>query len=241
MKLAELGALYLLCGVGCAALAMLRPAPPWTRACDGLLMVLLWPLYGPFVLARQSSGEPEGSSNEIAFLAALRRAAGTPLAALLPDSATARALARRLRVAAGKVQEIDGLLGRQEFDEREALARQRELRERRASECAQSTLAIRLQNIRRLRSLRDRFARELDEVSELLVQLTTQAEVVRLAGAPDADARELVQEIVSRVEGLDRMLDDDPTPPPAVGSSFGVAGIDLASYGSKSDGHDPGR
>ena len=241
MKLAELGALYLLCGVGCAALAMLRPARPWTRACDGLLMVLLWPLYGPFFLAQRGDSDGEGSASEIAFLAALRRAAGTPLAALLPDSATARALARRLRVASGKVQEIDELLGRQEFDEGEALTRARELRERGASECAQSTLAIRVQNIRRLRGLRDRFARELDEVRELLVQLTTQAEVVRLAGAPDADARELVQELVSRVEGLDRMLDDDPGSPATVATSFGVADIDLAGYGSRSDGHDSGR
>jgi hypothetical protein len=229
MRLAELGALYLLCGLGCAALAALRPAKPWTRACDGLLMTLLWPLYGPFFLSREAGSEPEGAESEIAFLAALRRAAGTPLASLLPDPATARALARRLRVASGKVDEIDALLSRQEFDEREAVARQGELRQRGASECAQSTVAIRVQNIRRLRSLRDRFARELDEVRELLVQLTTQAEVVRLAGAPDPDARELVQELVSRVEGLDRMLDDDPCPTPTPARApFAVAGSDPA-------------
>jgi hypothetical protein len=58
--------------------------------------------------------------------------------------------------------------------------------------------------------MRDRFARELDEVGELLDQLITQAELVRLAGSADASAAELVREIVSRVEGLDQMLDDDP-------------------------------
>jgi hypothetical protein len=33
---------------------------------------------------------------------------------------------------------------------------------------------------------------------------------VRIAGVADDETRDLVQELVSRVEGLDRMLDDDP-------------------------------
>src|SRR5256885_471674 len=68
---------------------------------------------------------------------------------------------------------------------------------------------VRVQNIRRLRLLRDRFVRELDEVRELLAQLTTQAEVVRLAGVADDSAASLVRELVYRVEGLDQVLDHD--------------------------------
>ena len=67
-----------------------------------------------------------------------------------------------------------------------------------------------MQNIRRLRAIRDRYARELDEVGELLAQLTTQVEVVRLAGSADASAADLVRELLARVEGLDEMLDDTP-------------------------------
>lgn len=210
MRLLELGVLYTLVGVGCAVVAAMRPARLASRLSDALLLTALWPVYGPFLLARiGGEDEPTGGS-EVAFLAALKRAEGTPLAALLPDERTARLLARRLRVAAGKVDEIDGLLRRPEFDEREAVARLEALRARGATDNALSTASIRIQNIRRLRGLRDRFARELDEVGELLQQLTTQAEVVRLAGAPDSGARDLVQEILSRVEGLDNMLDDDP-------------------------------
>ena len=67
---------------------------------------------------------------------------------------------------------------------------------------------MRIQNVRRLRSLRDRFARELDEVGELITQLTTQAEVLRLAGGPDSEVRYVVRELLSRVEGLDQMIEE---------------------------------
>ena len=208
MRLAEFGALYGLVGMGCAVVVAIRPSSLATRMIDALLMAAFWPMYAPFLLA--GGRQDEGKSREVAFLAALRRAGGTPLAALLPDEKTARALARRLRVAGAKVEEIDTLLRRPEFDEVGAMQRIGDLQQRGGSECAASTAAIRVQNIRRLRSLRNRFARELDEVGELLQQLTTQAEVVRLAGTPDSEARDVLQEILSRVEGLDRMLDDDP-------------------------------
>jgi hypothetical protein len=115
------------------------------------------------------------------------------------------------------VAEIDQLLAQPVFAE-DAVRRRLDARPARAaSECAVATARMRLQNIHRLRALRHRFASELDEVGELLVQLTTQAEVLRLAGPAPAgttdepgDVAELVRELVSRVEGLDQMLDDGP-------------------------------
>jgi hypothetical protein len=210
MRLIELAVLYGLVGVGCALVVVLGRGERRGRFVDALLLVPLWPLYGPFVVARWQGGDELLTGREAAFVSALRRARGTPLAELLPDQQAVQALARRLRVAAGKVVEIDQLLGQPEFSESDAVGRMRELEQRGASACAQSTAGMRIQNIRRLRRLRDRFARELDEVGELLQQLHTQAEVVRLAGAPDAGTRDLVAELVSRVEGLDHMLDDDP-------------------------------
>jgi len=210
VKLPDLALLYGLIGLGSAVALVLRQPRAERRAGDALLLGLLWPLYGPLLLARLRDQDHGTVASEVAFLVALRRASRTPLGALLPDESTVRALARRLRVAGGKVSEIDGLLQRPEFSEAAALERLEELRGRSASETAVSTASIRVQNIRRLRALRDRFARELDEVRELLAQLETQAEVVRLAGAPDASTTELVRELVSRVEGFDRMLDDDP-------------------------------
>lgn len=245
MSLAPLAVLYAVVGAGCvAAFAIVHPgargparAPAAARITDAALLLCLWPLYGPVLLLRDR--EPMGASagadtwaqtgasrldaapgTEAAFLAALRRAADTPLGAVLPDQATARALAARLRVARAKVHEIDHILTQPAFDDADAHRRLAALRARDASACAISTATLRLQNIRRLRALRNRFANELDEVGELIIQLTTQAEVVRLAGMPhhpdtgdlltDPTGAELIRELVSRVEGLDQMLDDDP-------------------------------
>jgi hypothetical protein len=208
MRSVELAALYALIGVGCASALLLRGDAHEKRWLDAALMLAFWPVCAPFWWSRAGDGSAPASS-EIAFLAALRRAAGTPLAALLPDEATARALGRRLRVASGKLREIDALLRRPEFDDREAERRRVELVQRGASEPALASAGMRLQNIRRLRALRDRFARELVVLEELLTELTTQAEVVRLAGVPDSDAQDLVREILSRVEGLDAVLGEE--------------------------------
>lgn len=208
MKLIELAALYGLVGLGCSVAVLVCKPGGQRRWIDAMLMAGLWPVLGPFLLASARGLDEPHADGEVAFLVALRRAQGTPLATLLPDQAAARALARRLRVAASKVREIDELLRRPEYDAKHAMARHAQLHDRGASDCALSSAAMRLHNIRRLQALRDRFARELDELGELLVQLRTQADVVRLAGAPDAEARDLVLEIISRVEGLDRMMDD---------------------------------
>lgn len=225
MSLAPLAALYVAVGAGCVVAywaATARGSAAGTAGrmavADGVLLGILWPLYGPFLLMREGEAPVHGpAATEVAFLAALRRARLTPLGAVLPDEATARALAERLRVAAAKVAEIDALLAQPVFDEDDVRRRLDELGARGASEWAVTTARMRLQNILRLRALRHRFAGELDEVGELLVQLTTQAEVLRLAG-PAAGAQaggpgevaDLVHELVSRVEGLDQMLDDDP-------------------------------
>jgi hypothetical protein len=205
MRLLELSLLYAMVGAGAAAALLWRRGLP--ALADALLTLLFWPLYGPFLLAAEA---PRALGREAEFLAALKRADGTPLAALLPDQAAARALARRLRVAGAKVAEIDQLLDRPEFSEEAARRRLGEPKARGASDTALEAAQSRAQNIARLRGLRDRFARELDEVGELLAQLTTQAEVVRLAGATDAGATELVRELIARVEGFDAMLDDGP-------------------------------
>jgi hypothetical protein len=228
MRLAELALAYGVVGLGCALVLAVGRARARASIADVALLACLWPLYGPFVLS-QAWGDAAGlTDREVAFLAALRRARGTPLARLLPDEHSVRRLGERVRVAAGKVREIDSLLARPEFGERQALARQAELVRDGGSETTQSTLAIRLQNIRRLRRLRDRFARELEEIEELLHQLRTQVEVVRLAGVADDDAGELVLELVSRVEGLDRVLDDDP-------AGVGPLVLPSASGASRSD------
>ena len=185
--------LYALVGAACALAAR-------TRASTGdlVLLAVLWPLYGPFLLA---AGPSAGRERDLAR--ALRQVAGTPLARLLPDRATVRALGRALDAAAARVREIDQVLARPEMaEEATALALASAPPETRAA------LALRLQSIRQLQAMRDRFARRLAEVDALLAQLSAQVEVLRLGGASDALGEDLVAPLLGQVEALAEMLED---------------------------------
>ena len=61
-----------------------------------------------------------------------------------------------------------------------------------------------------MRDLRARFVAEVEEINELLSQLVIQVEVVRFAGTSGDDTRDLLRELLARVEGLGQMLDDRP-------------------------------
>lgn len=215
--LTALGLLYLLVGLGCAAAALARRRGSWV---DAALLLLIWPLHGPFLLLASAPEPPLDAPRrsqpatapteapDAGLLDALERAQGTPLAALLPDRATGRALAARLEQARQRVQEIDALLRQPAFSAQAAQARQRELEQagdHRAAQVAQG----RAQHIARLQELRDRSQSELNEVGELIAQLRIQAEVVRLAGA-DEDTRDLIGELMHRIEGLDAVLGPEP-------------------------------
>jgi hypothetical protein len=207
MRLSELALLYFLVGLGCTCAFLVRRGRTEglaTLVADAALLVPFWPLYGPFVLLRTKESREELPS----YLAA-REESGSPLSELLPDRELARAIDRRLALARSRVDEIDGLLDRPEFSEREAARRHQELLEAgddRAAVTAQSRLA----SIGRLRDLRERFARELTEIEEILAQLHVQAELLRLAGDDEETAsRDLVGELVTRIESLDEMLGDE--------------------------------
>jgi hypothetical protein len=199
---------YAIIGCVAAVLALEHGGGRMGAVSDAILLLLFWPLYGPFFLMQSQRRDTEPTDREAAFLAAIRRAAGTPLGSLLPDWPTARALARRLRVAGRKVHELDQLLARPDFSEHQTAERLHTLEANRASPAALSSASMRLGNIHRLHSLRNRFARELDEVGELVVQLTAQAELLRIERGQDPAGNELVVELLSRVEGLDQILDD---------------------------------
>lgn len=183
MGTAELAVVYVLIGSGAAVVLLAKSGRP-NRLFDAAILIPFWPLYGPFLLM---GARPR----EIAV-------------GILPDE---RVLAARLSTVRDRIGEIDRLLERPEFSESITLGRQKLLTESGDTRAAQAAEA-RLTNIRRLRTLRDRYTRELTEVDELLAQLSVQSEVVRLAGDP-ASLDDLVQEIVHRVEGLDTILAAD--------------------------------
>lgn len=205
MSVTQLSALYLLVGAGWAVAVTVHRKR--LDLIDAVLLGLFWPLYGPFLVLQQTASA--GASGRSGFADSLQHARSTPLADLLPNQADAEALARRLEVAAAKRDEIDAFLADPDLSAERAEARWTELHNR-GEERAATVAMSKVQNIRRLEALRDRFCRELEEVGELIDQLRVQAEVVRIAGSLDEDARELVSELVHRIEGLDAVLDGDP-------------------------------
>ena len=200
--------IYAIIGCVAAVLALGHGSGRMGAISDALLLLFFWPLYGPFFLMQSQHTDAAPANREAAFLAALRRAAGTPLGGLLPEWSSAKALARRLRVAGRKVGELDQLLAQPDFSETAATARLAALQASHASAAALTSATMRLGNIRRLHALRGRFARELDEVGELIAQLTAQAMLLRIERALDPSANELVAELLARVEGLDQILGD---------------------------------
>jgi len=163
---------------------------------DAVLIVGLWPLYAPLSFARADTHHREAE-----LLAALARAKDSPLAGVLPDAGSARILGGRLREAGARLAELDEVLARPDFDPQAVERRAGELAARGAAAAA-ATAQLRVRTLGQLRALRERYRAELDEVGELVAQLVTQAELVRLQPAIAHTSGELVRELVARVEGL---------------------------------------
>ena len=209
-------------GVVCGAVAWQAAAGVAGRWRDVGFALVLWPFWLPLWLGarRPAGGVLSGSSPAGAgpgahpatgsLLAALARVQGSPLAPLLPDPGAVRSLAAKLADVSTRIEELDDVLARPTFDLPAALARRDELRREGASAEALTSAALRVQNIERLRDLRARFVAEVEEINELLSQLVIQVEVVRFAGTSGDDTRDLLRELLARVEGLGQMLDDRP-------------------------------
>jgi hypothetical protein len=221
---AALLAIYAGVGVVCVVAAR-RHALGDGRSDWGELAFALavWPLWLPLWLGARPAAATEAGAAErfndahpatSSLLAALTRVRGSPLAPLLPDPASVRRLATKLTEASTRIEELDEVLARPTFDLPAALARRDELAHdgSAASAEARASAALRVQNIERLRDLRTRFVAEVEEIDELLSQLVIQVEVVRFVGAAEDGPRDLLRELLARVEGLDQMLDDRQAP-----------------------------
>ena len=165
-----------------------------------MLLVGLWPLVGA-AAARAVAAADATATGERELFAALARAQASPLASVLPDAETARVLAARLREAGVRLADLDAVLARPDFDPAAAEQRAAELTARGATAAA-ATAQLRVRTLGQLRALRERYRTELDEVRELIAQLVTQAELVRLQPSIAHASGELVRELVARVEGL---------------------------------------
>lgn len=200
MSLDLLGVGYV--GLGALIALVLAIAKVKQTATDTLLVVVLWPIWVPLLLAQRH----EVGDHERELLSALSRAQASPLAQVLPDHETARVLGARLREASQRLDDLEVVLQKPDFDPKQAEARAAELAARGATAAAH-TAQMRVRTLTQLRNLRQRYRAELDEVHELVAQLVAQAELVRLQPAIAQSSGELVRELVSRVEGLDDLFD----------------------------------
>jgi hypothetical protein len=223
MSLRDLAAIYLVLGVACAV-AIYRTSPERgvSALASAALAVPLWPLWGPVVLtstkrppapalsALSPSSPVAGAAARIE--AALREGvavcAGTSLEALLPRDAADR-ISAEVHRAARRHDELSALLGREGFDRAAAEARLAELTRAEASARALSTARLHLDNVRRLGAMRDRDARALDELADLMQALRAQLVVAQFEGAQAEGAGGIVSEMWARVEGLGVALGDD--------------------------------
>jgi hypothetical protein len=212
MTLGTLGIVYV--GIG-VALAIACAAMRRASVGDAIMLVIVWPIALPLVLAARTDDNESGE-----LVAALARASASPLASVLPDAETGRVLQSRVREAATRLVELDELLARPDFDPHVAERRASELASRGAVAAAQ-TAQLRVRTLGQLRALRERYRAELEEVRELIAQLVTQAELVRLQPSIAQASSEMVRELVTRVEGLDDLfaiqanLDGSPVEYPA--------------------------
>lgn len=217
MSLRDLSVLYLIAGLACAV-AVYRASPEGRRlaALSAALCVPLWPIWAPIALTagRAEGGRrPGGAAGEAAarVQGALREGvsacAGTSFEALLSREAASRIEAEVAR-AASRHAELDALLRQSGFDEGAAAARVAEI-ERGGGAGARSlaTAHLHLENIRRLRAMRDRDARALEELADLVQALRTQLVLARFAGSSVEGVGGIVSEVWARVEGLGAAID----------------------------------
>jgi hypothetical protein len=214
MSLRDLAILYLVAGLACAV-AVYRSSPESgpRAAAAAALAVPLWPIWAPIALTagRTASVASIGTASAAARMeSALREGveacAGTSFEALLSRDAASRIQAEVTR-AASRHAELDALLRRDGFDDVAAASRVAELEQARASARALATARLHLDNVRRLRAMRDRDARALEELADLVQALRTQLVLARFAGSSVEGVGGIVSEVWARVEGLGAAID----------------------------------
>jgi len=138
--------------------------------------------------------------------------AGSSLESLLPRDAATRISAEVARAAA-RHAELSAVLGRQEFDLATAERRVAELEASPSPGRALITARLHYENVKRLVALRDRDARALEELADLVQALRTQLVLARFAGSSVEGAGGIVSEVWARVEGLGAAMSADEGEP----------------------------
>jgi hypothetical protein len=210
MRLQEFFLLYLLVGLGCTLVRMLHrnSATRGERFADGALLTLLWPLYGPLVLASSSPAAARGQ---------------VEVHSRLGDGAAVTELEGRLKQCHQRVAEIDVFLASPAFEE-EHLTQKKKHYQKEKHQGAAAAAAQQLQAIERLKALRAQLSNQLTEATEVLNQFRIQMELIRLSGRETQTrhaADEAIRELHLTMESLDEILQHDPTTAASLAAPWG--------------------
>ena len=229
MSLRDLLILYAVLGIACAVAIYRSSTESRPRAAAAAALALpLWPLWAPIALtssrSRPASAWASGADSrscgarspvaeaatrvEAALREGVEACAGTSLESLLPRDAAARITAE-VRRASERHAELTAVLGREGFDLAAAEKRVVELEKAQASARSLATARLHLENVKRLAALRDRDARALEELADLVQALRTQLTLARFAGSSVEGVGGIVSEVWARVEGLGAAIGDD--------------------------------
>ncbi len=171
---------------------------------------MLWPIAAPLVIALRPAAPREPLAE------AWARAQASPLASLLPDATTARALAGQVHAARIRLGALDGVLARPEFAPG-ADAQRAEALAAGGAVLAAWTARDRATTLEHLRARRDQLARALAELGLLIAQLASQAALAEVDPGVARRSGELIHALVAAVEQLARA--DDAEYPAAAGRS----------------------
>ncbi len=229
MSLRDLLILYAVLGIACAVAIYRTSTESRPRAAFAAALALpLWPLWAPIALtssrsrsastwasdadsrsrASRSPVSEAATRVEAALREGVEACAGTSLESLLPRDAAAR-IASEVRRASERHAELTSVLGREGFDLAAAERRVAELEKAQASARSLATARLHLDNVKRLAALRDRDARALEELADLVQALRTQLTLARFAGSSVEGVGGIVSEVWARVEGLGAALSGD--------------------------------
>ena len=217
MSLLDLGALYLVVGLGCAVVVYRRTGRPASAA----LALPLWPIWAPIALIDDAPPRTAASDRvtriEEQLTQAVSAARGSAWSVLLPDDAVRR-LRAEIALVVRRIAELDEVLAQPGFDLREAERRVSALSGGGASRRALETAVLHRNNVARIQAMRDRSERALEELDELVGALRSQLVLARYAGSSPEGVGGIVTELWARVEGLadvmgtDQPDDDDALP-----------------------------
>ena len=205
MSLLDLAALYAVIGIGCGVVVWRKKSGLASAA----LAVPLWPIWAPLVLISDPPKRTPASGRVARIEAELEGAAvaarGSAFEILLPQPACDRIRAE-LRQAVARIDELDAVLAQPGFDLAQAERRVTALTEA-GSPRALRTAVLHRDNVARLEVLRDRHARAVEELGELVGALRSQLVLARYAGSSPEGVGGIVSELWARVEGLGEAME----------------------------------